>query len=89
MAVCANNSKAIKQLISMGVIPPECTRFEIISEVAKPVIMRYEVFMSESDLQQVADVFASEESAEEMEAVVKRLVMKSWGSGRVLMKEYQ
>ena len=75
METIPQGSKAIKQLSAAGIIPPECTRFELLAEVNKAVRLRYEVFASEEQVQQIADVL--ERNPEEALEMARSFVFKS------------
>lgn len=70
-ACCPNNSKAIKALIEAGIIPQECRRFELIAEPNQFVTMRYEVHVTEEQMQQIADaLIASPDEAKRVVAAI-------------------
>jgi hypothetical protein len=74
MAISPHNSKAIKELIAAGIIPPECIRFELLAEAGETVRLRYEVHASEDQIQQIAD--ALKRNPEETREMARSIVLK-------------
>ena len=74
MAISVHNSKAVKQLIDCGVIPQECKSFTLHLEVNKAVTAEFEVYLSEAQLQSIAD--ALRDNPSEVEGMVKRALIR-------------
>lgn len=64
MAVLGIRSKAMTRLVELGVIPPRCTKFALISEANSIVKIVSETIAEEDQLQAIAAAF--EEYPEEI-----------------------
>lgn len=69
LAITPVKSKAVKKLIEIGLIPQECTRFELILDAKEAIQAKCEFFVSEEGMQKIADAFAS--SPEEVMQIIK------------------
>jgi hypothetical protein len=60
MAITPHNSKAIKDLVASGVIPPACFRFQLIAESGKAVTLRADCYVTEQQFQLIADALIAD-----------------------------
>jgi hypothetical protein len=56
-AITPRRSKAVNKLIKLGLIPAECTRFELVLDARDVIRARCEFFVNEEQMQQIADAF--------------------------------
>lgn len=54
MAITPRESKAVKAMIDAGIIPAECTRFELVLDAKDAIRARCEFFVTEEQLEVVA-----------------------------------
>jgi hypothetical protein len=74
LAITPVRSKAVKQLIDIGLIPAECTRFELILDAKEAIRAKCEFFVSEDALQKIADALAS--NPEEVTQIIKTATVR-------------
>lgn len=78
MAFSSQDSKLVKQLIAVGVIPKQCTRFELVMEVNQPIRIRMEVYASPEDTERIAE--ALEAHPDEVAEMVQQTVFHIIGT---------
>jgi hypothetical protein len=54
-AIYSWDSKIIKRLIEAGIVPHDCTRFELVAEVNSAVVLRIERYASGEEYARVID----------------------------------
>jgi hypothetical protein len=47
-----------RALIAHGLVPPNCKLLDVVVSPTGPPVLRYEVFLDETDLRKFADAFA-------------------------------
>jgi hypothetical protein len=67
-AIRPQDSKAVKKLIEIGILPPDCTRFELVIDANAAIRAKCEFFVSEESLQEIATAF--EENPEEARRIL-------------------
>jgi hypothetical protein len=67
-----HNSKAIQEMIAVGVIPQNCQKFEMLSDAEGAVLFKYEVFATEEQVQQIAD--ALKRNPEEAQRITRTVL---------------
>lgn len=70
--VVGNRSAVIRRLIDVGVIPAECTRFELVCAVNEPIRATCTFNVNEEQLEQIAKAY--EEYPEEAAAIIREIV---------------
>lgn len=68
----AAHSKVVKRLIDAGLIPAECTRFELVFQVNSPVRATCTFNVTEEHLEEIAKAY--EEHPEEAASIVRDIV---------------
>lgn len=58
IAVSSIGNPIVKQLVEAGIVPPQCTKFELIFEVHRAVKVRTESFVTEEEFRRLADILA-------------------------------
>jgi hypothetical protein len=56
-AIKPQDSNAVKKLIEIGILPPDCTRFELVIDAKDVIRAKCEFFVSEEALHEIAAVF--------------------------------
>lgn len=56
-AIRPQDSQAVRKLIELGILPPDCTRFELVIDAKDAIRAKCEFFVSEEALQEIAAVF--------------------------------
>jgi hypothetical protein len=87
MATASHESKAIKQLIRDGVIPPECRKFQLTADANGIVRVSFEVFASEETIQKIADAYA--DNPEEVALLAKRATFTTRDLLRSVSADYE
>jgi hypothetical protein len=70
-------SKAVRELIDVGLIPAECTHFELILDRNNAIQAKATYFVSEADLQKVADAF--KRHPEEVGQIMRSQEVRAYG----------
>lgn len=74
-AIRPQNSQAVKRLIELGILPEECTRFELILDAKDAIRAKCEFFVSEESMQEIAKAF--EENPEEARKILTTSIVAS------------
>lgn len=72
--VVAHMSSIVKGLIAAGVVPANCTRFNLSIAVGEVVRISCDFFVSEEQFQQIATAFS--DNPEEAKAIARRLFIR-------------
>lgn len=56
-AITPQTSNALRELINIGLIPAQCTRFELVIDAKDAIRAKVEFLVTEEKLQQIADAF--------------------------------
>lgn len=75
MPITPNQSKAIQRLIEAGIVPANCTRWKLISDVNDVIRARMEILVDEPTLQKIADALI--ENEEEAKQIVRDVLVKT------------
>jgi len=82
MPFTPNNSKIIDELVTAGIIPPECRSFQLNCEVSKAVTITTTSFISPESFQKLADVLKA--NPEEARRIVRDCIFEAPGKADAL-----
>ena len=85
VGITPQNSQAIKQLIALGVIPQECTHFELILDPKEAIRAKCEFLVSEETMQKIADAFSR--NPEEAAQILRTAKVSAHVVGRRQMEQ--
>lgn len=77
MAIKPQSSRAIRQLISLGLIPSECTHFELVLDAQEAIRATCTFHVTEEQMQMIADAYAA--NPEEVVQMIRTASIKTAG----------